>query len=951
MIPTRLRRPVLVAALIAVIALALALVAGFAGGSAERDAAAVSKVTGDPDSFRGEERAQERALPGNPSAEALGGPVTGEEQELLDRAYPATALPFELTKNARKSFGGLKGRGFGDDKHAWQLAGPSTAIYPAVLNRTDADYIASGRITALAIAPTCTAGNCRVWIAAAGGGIWRTDDALATSPSWSFRSDDFGTNAIGTLTYDSAHNTLYAGTGEPNASGDSEAGVGIYKSTDGGDSWTLLPGSPAATNARAISSIVVDPANENTIYVGTARGVRGVSSVTGGSVSLAPDAPPWGLYKSTDGGGSFTEVWDAHGSIRGVNHVELATNGDLYAAAFQQGIWRSSNGGGSWEQVFATQAPTANTARTEFALTVAAGHTRIYAGDGGNSPATIGLYRVDNADVAASSLTDGTANPGWKLLTSADRTNPYYATYNYCTGQCWYDNFVVTPAGHPEVVYVGGSYDYTFAGTRDNGKAVLYSTDAGEHFADQTRDAGKNGIHPDQHALVVSSSNPALFFEGSDGGIVRSSGSLADISSQCDSRPLSPASIVACKNLLAAVPSELTSLNAGLSTLQFQSVSVNPTNSSDVQGGTQDNGTWEGTAGNQTWNQIIYGDGGQSGFDVGDPSVRFNNFFSPYSDVNFANGDPTKWVVVSAPFFNGTGGNPKEASAFYLPEIADPLIAGTQLIGLQHVWRTTDNGGDRGYLEANCPEFTTDGSQEGCGDWKPLGDPTGSGSLITATGIDYAAGDLTGPQYGADRGGGYVVATERATSDHSTLWAATRTGRVFISRNVDASDAGSVAFTRLDSLSSASPGRFVSSIAIDPKNPYHAWLSYSGYNANTPDQPGHVFEVTYDPKKGTATWENIDRGTGPIGDLPVTDLVHDDQTNALYAATDFGVLRSVGKSGKWTLAASGLPAVEVPGLTLDSKSRVLYAATHGRAVWSLQLAGSGSPKDPGPKKK
>src|SRR5213080_5370174 len=93
------------------------------------------------------------------------------------------------------------------------------------------------------------------------------------------------TNAIGTLTYDAATGALYAGTGEPNASGDSEAGFGIYKSTDGGNTWTHLAANtsvpvmttscgdaPAYTGpafyGRAISSIVV---RGNTMYVGSTR--------------------------------------------------------------------------------------------------------------------------------------------------------------------------------------------------------------------------------------------------------------------------------------------------------------------------------------------------------------------------------------------------------------------------------------------------------------------------------------------------------------------------------------------------------------------------------------------------------------------------------------------------------------------------------------------------------
>src|SRR5207248_2415430 len=148
----------------------------------------------------------------------------------------------------------------------------------------------------------CTANSCTVWAAAAGGGIWRTN-ALASTPSWTFVSGSFGTNAIGTLTY--ANGVLYAGTGEPNASGDSEAGVGIYKSTDGGGTWTHLASmigpitttSPQGTNgtytgdafaSRSISSIVPDPNNANVLYVSSTRGVRGVISVTGVSTGNPP---------------------------------------------------------------------------------------------------------------------------------------------------------------------------------------------------------------------------------------------------------------------------------------------------------------------------------------------------------------------------------------------------------------------------------------------------------------------------------------------------------------------------------------------------------------------------------------------------------------------------------------------------------------------------------------
>lgn len=880
----------------------------------------------------------------------LGSPTSAEAQEISELAYPSNSLTASLLRNERNFFQGkVQGRGDFHGDRGWQLVGPATATVPAVLNVFDnqaSDFGVSGRVTALAVDPSCDSHSCRIWMAAAGGGIWRSDNALASDPHWTFLSDSFGTNAIGALTYDPTTHTLYAGTGEPNASGDSESGVGIYVSHDNGSHWTLMPGSVAPMNARSISSIVVDPSHPGTLYVGTARGVRGVSSVTGGAVSLAPDAAPWGLWKTTDGGQSFTQVWDGNGSIRGVNHVEMDSHGTVYAAAFQQGIWRSANGGSTWEQVFATQDPLDNAARTEFALTTTPdGHTRIYVGDGGtetgSDPSTglplsnSGVYRADSIDATpAATLTDGTNNPGYESLTSSNKSDPKWATYDYCEAQCWYDNFVVSPPGHPDMVYVGGSFDYNLFSFADNGKAVLLSQDAGETWTDQTRDnaSATTGIHPDQHALVVDPANPLLFFEGSDGGMVRSSGQLTDATANC---PTGYGSYTdACLNLLKAVPTQITAINQGLSTLQYQSVSVNPSDPTNVMGGTQDNGTWNGTTRSTSWPQTIYGDGGQSGYDSGNSHIRFTNFYSPYSDENFENGDPSSWVIVSGNFFNPDT-SPKEASAFYLPEIADPAVPGTQFTGLQHVWRTLDNGGNKRYLEANCPEFTTFGGQAGCGDFAPLGDPSGNGG-------PGSAGDLTSALYGADRAGGYVVAVARTPADHSTLWAATATGRVFVSQNANARSAASVTFTRIDTMSAAAPNRFVSGITIDPTHPNRAWITYTGYNANTPTTPGHVFQVDYNPTTHQATWTDIDNGTGPLGDLPVTGIARDDATGTLYVATDFTVLADSPDShgnfdGNWRPAATGLPEVEVAGVTINPNSRTLYAATHGRSIWSLAL--------------
>ncbi|HXO18551.1 MAG TPA: exo-alpha-sialidase [Thermoanaerobaculia bacterium] len=904
---------------------------------------------------KGDRDASEMALYGN-RGEVDRTYGTPEEEDYANRAYPAADVPFASAQVASATFSNLSHRSHHGEDHQWKLLGPqSIAIQPGILSFSGADFVASGRVTAMAIAPTCTNGKCRLWVAAAGGGVWRTDHALQNNPDWKSVSDGLGTNATGALLVDpndSSGNTLYLGTGEGNASGDSEAGVGIYKTTDGGNSWSLLPGS-GQFYGRSINSMAVDPTNRNIIYAGIARGIRGESSVTGGTTSNPPVAAALGLWQSTDGGATFSLLWNGNLSLRGITHVALdpADPATVYASSYQQGIWRLSvrlDGDSSFHQVFAPGSPAQNVDRAEFALVTKTGHTRIYAGDGAVGAAGgkySAVWRADNADIPASALLASQTVPapgGWKQLTETSTALPGFATFDYCSGQCWYDNMVAVAPGRPDEVYVIGSFTYGELGGRSNARAVVRSTTAGDPdpannnrtFTDMTFDSNlpAGAIHPDQHAIVFDPNNPNIIFEGSDGGVIRTSGTFTDISAQCDTRGLTPNSLLACHRMLSSVPTQIINMNKGLPTLQFQSVSVNPQSPAhELVGGTQDNGTWHFLHDKHTWQQTIYGDGGQAGIDVATPTVFFNTFTGQATDTNFQQGLQTAWTVTSGPLF-ASG----EAASFYPPHIADPKVGGTQFVGLRHVFRTQDNGGSKTYLEANCPEFITFANDPACGDWVALGGPAGPNQ----------PGDLTAAALGT-RAGGVVAATERTIADNSTLWAATTTGRVFVSKNADANPSTSVTFTRIDTLSPAAPQRFVSSIYVDPVHPNHAWVSYSGYNFNTPTAPGHVFEVTYDPVGGTATWVNLDPANGMPGggDLPVTDFLRDDATGDLYASTDFGVARLPNGSTTWEVAGRNLPPVEVAGLTISAAKRKLYAATHGRSVWVLALQGGDDNED------
>ena len=912
-----------------------------------------------------------RSAEAKPVAESKSPSSSPEIEAYLRRAYPADEISMDQTITGQSGWASLNAGAH--SAGSWQLIGPSKATYPAVLDPflfDGAQYVASGRVSAMAIAPNCTKQNCTLYVGAAGGGIWKTTKALNGS-NWQFISGSFASNNIGSILIDPTDpsgNTVYAGTGEPNASGDSGAGMGLYKSTNGGVTWALLPAAigPITTfspgtgsngsytgNAflgRGISSIVVDPTNPSHLYVSSGRGVRGVSSVTSGaSTNPAVPRPPFGLFESTNGGATFSFIWDGgdgcpatcngtnpKATIRGVNKLQLdpywngTTNKILYGGAFgptgsttSGGVWRSTDGGSTWTQIKSSLVPNENTDRAEFAVTpIAGGFTRMYVGEGstgapgpanGFNPLAMAarFYRTNDAAGAA---------------VFTDMTTPQ--NIDYCTAQCWYDNVVYSPGGSPDVAYVGGSFSYGQLHGRSNGRAWLLTSDAGATWSDLTQDGDPNhaeGIHPDSHAIVAVPGNPLQFISGGDGGVVGSDGKYADVSSKCDSRGLNPADTAFCKSLLNRVPNKLLNMNDGLSTLQFQSFSISAQRPKNLlQGGTQDNGTFQYNGSAVVWPQIIYGDGGQSGFNVSNDKLRFNTFTGQANDVNFRDGDPTKWVIATGDIVSSA-----EASYFYPPIIADPnpSKAGTIFQGSFSVWRTTDWAGNQAFLEANCPEFTTSAADPNCGDFVPLGGPA-DGSFVDS-------GDLIGFFYGGERVGGAVAWLARAPQNTFTMWAATGAGRVFISDNVDATPALSVLWNRVDPFPGHvnTPSRSISQIYVDPTNNHHAWIGYLGYNTNTPAQPGHVFDVTWSGV-GAAVWTNISYN---LPDFPITALVSDDKTGDLYAASDFGVMKLPFGTTTWVVAGNGLPAVECPGLTINSAARVLYVATHGRSGWTMAL--------------
>lgn len=892
-----------------------------------------------PGALSGHLQRLHQSVPGN-SGMSLEGPGSAAGQEFLERAYPADTIRIAQVDKSKSAFKSAEGRAAPRGRllgNTWTNVGPSEAVYPFTeyrnsFNYVPNEYVAGGRVTSIDISPDCQPGFCRAYATPAGGGVWGTLNILAAQPRWFYLGGPLGINAAGSVVIDRNDRsglTVYVGTGEANvcASG-CVGGVGLYRSTDGGLTWQGPLGKDVLSG-KGIGDIIIKPGAPKTLYVATTTALAGMSSVCCSGVTRpVPDAAKWGLYKSTNGGKSWKFIHNGSAdasactgsaaefgnttacSPRGVRHIELDPRepDTVYASSYARGVWRSPDGGTTWTQI--KESLNSAVFQTRAAIDVTAlpnGKTRMYVHEGNIGNPYSRLFRSDDVASGAPTFTD---------LTSSNPADPGFATYNQCGGQCWYDVFVHTPEGHPDIVYTGGAYVY--GETVANKRAVILSTDAGVSGYDMTFDGTDalhpNGLHPDQHDLVTNPNNPYQFFEANDGGLMRSSGELVDRSSWCDdpNRNLTTAPrLERCRQMLSKIPSKLEGINSGMSTLQFMSLSVSPHDHTLLQGGTQDNGTWENKGGQHSrWLNTMIGDGGQSGFDVSDPDFRFHTFFDASPEVNFAAGDIGSWIWTADPIYGQPG------TQFYAPVISDPKVSGTMFIGTgRTAFRTKTFGlGDRTLAEADRICNTWTGTfEEQCGDWEELGSVR-----------------LTDAAWG-DRAGGAVAAIERTASDSSTAWAATTTGRVFVSTNVDAEPASAVTWTRIDNATA--PNRFVSGIHVDPANGNRAWVSYSGFGSNTPGTPGHIFEVTVNGDSATFVDRSYD-----FGDLPATDLVRDDVTGDLYAATDFGVLRLTSGTTSWVRSAAGMPNVEVTGLTIVPGKRVLYAASHGLSAWKLDLS-------------
>ncbi len=459
-----------------------------------------------------------------------------------------------------------------------------------------------------------------ILIGAAGGGIWRSWDA---GMHWHSVSDELPTQALGAIVINPIDTgVVYAGTGEASYAQRTFDGGGMYKSTDGGTSWTEIGIGTLPPYSRA-SDMVIDPINPDVLFAAIPDGMR--------DPSLA------GVYRTTDAGDTWELVLTGRMSDIVLNpqnpDIVYTSSSKVFGSgtADRYGMFKSTDGGDSW-----------------FALDIGVpdstmGRTSIGICDAQPDVLYIGVSNVTGDDrtplLGVFKTTDGGGN--WTKLT---------VPFDYMVSQGWYDNIMGVNPENPDIVYAGG---VKLIVTRDGGASW-----------ERVRDQGYGGnVHVDQHAIDFNRTDPSIVYLGNDGGFYVGSADGA----MWEKR------------------------DYGMSLTQFIGGAMHPSSDLVLFGGTQDNGTLISEM-PPDFELSLYGDGGNGAINPMSPNIMYTmkETLKFYRSDDFGQ----TWT-------RRQSGMGMDRSLFYIDFAMDPTNPDVLYLGTSRLYKST-NGGHNWSLKNSC---------------------------------------------------------------------------------------------------------------------------------------------------------------------------------------------------------------------------------------------------------
>ena len=662
------------------------------------------------------------------------------------------------------------------------------------------------------------------YFGATGGGVWKSTDG---AESWTPVFDHEGTSSIGSLAVANSNpNVLYVGTGEACIRGDISHGDGVYKSLDGGKTWKNV----GLRDSRAIGKVIINPSNPDIAFVAALGHPYGPNTERG-------------IFRTTDGGKTWQKVLYKDENTGGIDVAFDPHNPNILFAALWQarrtswsmtsggpgsGLYRSSDGGETWKRIEEHGLPKGPYGR--IGIAVSANSERVYALIEAHNPDG-GLYRSD----------DG--GESWRFV------NPSHSLWQ----RPWYYMHVIADPRDENVLYIMDVETFK-------------STDGGHLF-------NKVAVpHGDNHGLWIDPMNTRRMIASNDGGVTVTLDGGKNWSAE-DNQP----------------------------TAQFYHVTTDTATPYRVYGAQQDSGTVaiasrsdDGAIDRTDWYDVGGGEAGYIAPDPRDPNIVYAADYQGNITRYDRHVGQVKAITEQPELSDAHGAaNLEHRFQWTAPVKISLHDPNTLYHGGERLFKTNDGGV---HWESISPDLTrNDKSKQKV-----------SGGDITL--------DDSGTEYYDT-----IFALAESPTTKGLLWVGTDDGLIQLTK-----DEGKT-------WSNVTPKDMPewSRISQIDASPHDAGTAYVAVDRHQFDDLRPYIYKTTDYGK---TWTKLAHG---IPDTTFVRAVREDpkKRGLLYAGTEQGVYISFDDGANWRSLKLNLPTTPVHDLIIQEND--LVVATHGRAFWVL----------------